>query len=103
MTNTQTGLTQTTDIRVDLNGLGTDTSLADLAAQLDAIDGISAHRSPPTASCRSPATRPRSTFAFAGDTSGVLAALGINTFFTGSGSKTIGISQVVRSDPGSWR
>src|SRR5207244_647007 len=39
------------------------------------------------------------TFAFADDTSGALAALGLNTFFRGSGSTDIGVSQDVRSDP----
>ena len=35
-------LTETTDIRVDLNGLDSDTTLADLAAAIDAVDGVSA-------------------------------------------------------------
>jgi len=35
-------------------------------------------------------------FAFSGDTSGTLAALGINTFFTGSGAADIGVNAEVR-------
>src|SRR4029453_7399476 len=38
-------------------------------------------------------------FNFADDTSGVLAALGIGTFFTGSHAYDLGISQTVRDDP----
>ena len=35
-------------------------------------------------------------FAFSGDTSGVLAALGLNTFFTGSTAATIGVNDEVK-------
>lgn len=38
-------------------------------------------------------------FSFANDTSGVLAALGINTFFTGTNAATIGINSTVLNDP----
>ena len=96
--NTQTGLRETTEIAIDLNGVGADTSLADLAAALDAIDGISAtidgeRRLQITSD--SPAIE----FSFDDDTSGLLASLGINTFFTGSHAYDIGISQVVQGDP----
>ena len=35
-------------------------------------------------------------FAFSGDTSGVLAALGLNTFFTGSTAATIGVNDELK-------
>ncbi len=82
--NKQTGLTQTTDVFVDLDGLDDDdTTLDDLAAALDAIDGISASVS---------ATRG---LTIASDSSrrGVRlrqrherrpGRLGLNTFFTGT-------------------
>lgn len=38
-------------------------------------------------------------FAFANDTSGVLAALGINTFFSGSTTNSIAVNSAVVSDP----
>jgi flagellar hook-associated protein 1 len=95
---TQTGQRKTTDIRVDLNGLDTDTSLQSLAGQLDAIDGISASVTP-AGKLQITSDSPQTTFAFAGDTSGTLAALGINTFFSGTGSSTIDISQSVQGDP----
>jgi flagellar hook-associated protein 1 FlgK len=97
VTNSQTGIIQTVDIRVDLNGVGADTTLANLAAQLDAVDGITAQVTA-DGELQITSDAPEITFAFAHDTSGALAALGLNTFFTGTGSKTIGISQVLRDD-----
>ncbi|MDX1947980.1 MAG: flagellar hook-associated protein FlgK [Pirellulaceae bacterium] len=99
--NTQTGLSTTTDIRVDLNGLDDDTSLADLAAALDAIDGISATITP-SRRLRLEADTSFVKFSFAGDTSGALAALGINTFFTGAHASDIGISREIRTSPGKF-
>jgi flagellar hook-associated protein 1 FlgK len=96
--NTQTGLVETTAIAIDLNGLGADTSLADLAAALDAIDGISATVTP-SRQLQISSDSPQIEFTFAGDTSGVLAALGINSFFTGSDASTIDVSSYVRADP----
>lgn len=95
--NKQTGLTETTSIRVDLNGLDEDTTLTDLASQLDNISGISAvididgHLQISSDSVQSE-------FTFARDTSGALAALGVNTFFTGSTATDIGVSEVVAAD-----
>jgi flagellar hook-associated protein 1 len=96
--NTQTGERKTTDVLVDLNGLDNDTTLDDLTAQLDAIDGIAAAI---TADGKLQITSdsPQTKFAFAGDTSGTLAALGLNTFFTGSRSQDFGVSQIVKGDP----
>jgi flagellar hook-associated protein 1 FlgK len=84
-------LTQTHTIRVDLNGLDEDTSLTDLAAQLDAIDGLSAEVTTAGA-LRLTSESTDIEFAFAGDTSGVLAALGINTFFTGSTAGSLDVN-----------
>ncbi len=96
--NTQTGLTETTDLFVKLNGLDDDTTLDSLAASLDAIDGISA--SITSSRALTIATdSPNVEFAFAEDTSGALAALGIGTFFSGTGSGDIGVSDVVRASP----
>jgi len=93
-----TDTTQTTDVLVDLNGLGHDTTLADLAAALAAIDGITAAITSDgklTVSSESS----QQEFAFGGDTSGVLAALGLNTFFSGSSASSLGVSEVLREDP----
>ena len=83
---------------VDLNGIDEDTSLNDLVAELDAIEGISA-RTTLDGKLVIENDAPAHTFAFAGDTSGVLAALGVNTFFTGRGALDMGVQQAVRDDP----
>jgi flagellar hook-associated protein 1 FlgK len=95
--NDQTGLTSTTDIRVNLNGLDDDVSLSGLAAQLDAVDGISATISP-EGKLQIKSDAPQTSFSFADDTSGTLAALGLNTFFTGSRASDIDISALVKAD-----
>ncbi|OHB65929.1 MAG: flagellar hook-associated protein FlgK [Planctomycetes bacterium RBG_13_63_9] len=99
--NTQTDITQTTDVLIDLNGIGHDTTLADLATMLDAVDGIS---SEVTISGKLTITSDSADqqFAFRGDTSGVLAALGLNTFFSGSTAADLGINSVVEQDPATF-
>ena len=92
--NTKTGLTQTTDVLVDLNGLGDETTLDGLAAALDAVDGVSAVVTP-TGKLTISTDSPDHEFAFADDTSGVLAALGLNTFFSGSTAGDIGVNSVL--------
>lgn len=95
--NKQTGLTETTHIRVDLNGLDEDTSLDDLAAALDGVSGISATVNI-DGHLRIASDSAAVEFSFANDSSGVLAALGVNTFFTGSSATDIGINSVVSTD-----
>jgi len=93
-------LTHTTDVFVNLNGVDPDeqTTLASLAAALGAIDGLSAEVGVDgRLTLRS--TSPISEFAFADDTSGLLAAMGINTFFTGTSAHDVGVSQAVAEDP----
>lgn len=96
--NTRTGLTETTDVFVQLNGLKDDTTLESLAATLNAIEGldvdVTAERK-----LRIAANSPILEFGFGSDSSHLLASLGINTFFTGSSSRDIDISKTVRNDP----
>jgi flagellar hook-associated protein 1 len=88
-------LTKTHTIRVDLNGIDEDTSLSDLAEQLDAIEGLSATIT--TAGRLQLASESTDVeFAFAGDTSGALAALGLNTFFTGSSAGDLGVNDELK-------
>jgi flagellar hook-associated protein 1 FlgK len=96
--NKQSDQKTTTDIHIDLTGLDTDTTLQSLASQIDAISGISANVTH-DGKLQIGSDSPDVTFAFSGDNSGALAALGINTFFTGVSSQSIGVSQVVRNDP----
>ena len=112
VTNTVSGKTSTNDIFVQLTesqtsddpfGVGNPipakgTSLSDLADAINAIDGVKAVV---TNDNRLAITAESSEieFAFADDTSGVLAALGINTFFTGTSAKTIDVNQLMYDDP----
>ncbi len=80
----QTGLTETTDVTIDLLDPEQGTTLEQLAAALNAIDGVGAEVTD-TRTLRIWAQSPTQQIAFAGDTSGVLAALGINVFFSGTG------------------
>lgn len=98
LTNTLTGISKTTQIKVDLAGTGADMSLDDLAAALNAVDNLSAAV---TATGRLKVTSDASEyeFAFADDTSGALGALGMNAFFTGSSAATIAVHQDILSDP----
>jgi flagellar hook-associated protein 1 FlgK len=90
--NKNSGLTTTHTILIDLNGLDEDTSLNGLASQLDAIVGLTATVSS-TGRLRIEADSTDTEFAFAGDTSGTLAALGLNTFFTGSSARDIDVNE----------
>jgi len=94
----RSGLTQTTDVIVDLNGVGNEMTLADLAAALDAVEGISATVTS-QGQLRVAAETPNRQFAFAGDTSGVLAALGLSGFFTGTSARDIGVCDALKEDP----
>ena len=99
--NTTTGLTQTTNIQIAENGLSTDTTLASLASQLNSISGVSAATTPDGTLTIS-STSADQQIAFAGDTSGTLAALGINTFFTGSDALGIRVNNAVVQDPSTF-
>ncbi|MEM9354186.1 MAG: flagellar hook-associated protein FlgK [Planctomycetota bacterium] len=95
--NTRTELTERVPISIDLNGIDGDTTLDSLAAAIDAADGVTASV---TLDNRLQIQTESSEleFAFEGDTSGVLASLGLNTFFTGTNANSLSINQVVVSD-----
>jgi flagellar hook-associated protein 1 len=95
--NTATGLTERHSILVDLNGLDGDMTLASLATQLDAISGVNAQVTADNL-LKISASSGETQLAFGGDTSGLLAALGINTFFTGTDASSLGINEVVAAD-----
>ena len=87
--NSNSGEARTYRFHVDLDGLnGDDTTLASLATTMDAAlavqhPQISASVGPGN-TLRISSSAPELTFTFGNDTSGTLAALGVNTFFTGS-------------------
>jgi flagellar hook-associated protein 1 FlgK len=96
--NTQTQETQTTTIRVDLNGLNGDSTLQSVVADLNAVAGINASidsqgRVVLTANSKD------QRIAFAKDSSGFLAAVGLNTFFTGSTARDLSVNKDIIADP----
>ncbi|HVA44950.1 MAG TPA: flagellar hook-associated protein FlgK [Pirellulales bacterium] len=98
----QTGATTTTTIQVDLNGLDkNETSLNSVASQINAINGLSASVSP-SGNLTINTTSPGLQFSFGNDTSGALAALGLNTFFTGSTAADLGVNQALVSNPAAF-
>lgn len=104
--NTSTGASQTVRIRVDLDGItnagtaGTanDTSVTSLATDLDAIPNLNAVVQADGTLKLDTATG--YTVSFSEDTSGVLAVLGINTFFTGSSAGDIAVRNELIATPG---
>ncbi|HED52946.1 MAG TPA: flagellar hook-associated protein FlgK [Phycisphaerales bacterium] len=100
-----TGAISTTRIDIDLDGLDSagqpsftdDTTLSDIVADLDAISGLSATlgsdgRIKITASAGT-------SFTFGQDSSGVLATLGINSYFTGSDASDIDVNTDLVNNP----
>ncbi len=90
--------TRSFDINVRQRGEDNDTTVNDLVAQLNQISGLQAST---TADGRfqihsaSSAIR----FSFSEDTSGALAALGLNTFFTGNSAASIEVRSDLIQDP----
>lgn len=96
--NKQTGLTETSDVHINLGIPGKETTLEDVCDQLNAISGVHAEI---TIDKRLKITQASEDdeLAFGKDTSGVLAALGLNTFFTGSTADDLGVSTMLQADP----
>lgn len=92
------GLATTTRIDVDLDGLGgNDATLASLRAAIDAVGDVSASIDS-LGRLRIDAAEGYE-IAFADDSSGVLAALEVNVFFTGADSSDIAVAEDLRADP----
>ena len=98
VTDSRTGKTKTTDIFVQQQGLSTDTSVQQLTSSIDAIDGLSAKiTNDGRLEIKSDSESFR--FTFSSDTSGVLSALGINTFFRGDSASNIEVRPTLVLDP----
>lgn len=93
-----TGAIQTSTISLNLNGIGAQTSLDELSTQLNGVAHLSSSVSGDGKLTISAGSGYE--IKFANDNSGTLAALGINTYFTGSNSKDIGVNSAVTADPG---
>jgi len=96
--NTKTGLETSTLVKVDIEGKPTDTSLNSLITQLDGIDGVTAVNNGGRLQI-SADDAPATELTFSQDSSGVLASLGVNTFFTGANAKDINLNQTVVNNP----
>ena len=93
-----TGLTTSTLVQVDLDGLnGNDTTLNGLAATLGGVTGVKAtvNAGQLTVAADNAAVE----LSFSQDTSGTLASLGVNTFFTGKDASDIGVNKTLQDDP----
>lgn len=98
VTQKATGLSTSTLVQVDLDGLnGDDTTLATLAVQLDGIAGMSA--SVAGGKLRLQADGQNVEIGFSQDTSGTLAALGINSFFSGHNASDMAVDTAVAGNP----
>lgn len=97
ITNQLTGGQEVTNVDIDLDGIGgNDTTLDSLRTTLNGLTNLSA--SITTQGRLQLDAAAGYDIKFSNDTSGVLAALGINTFFTGSNSSDIGVNNVIVQD-----
>lgn len=95
--NEATGQISTTLVEVDLDGIAPDTTLETLRDSLNAVANLNASI---TADNRLQVSADAGfTFSFAEDSSGALAAAGINTFFDGVDAHDIMVNNVVAADP----
>jgi flagellar hook-associated protein 1 FlgK len=96
--NKTTGLMTSSLIKVDLDGLNAnDTTLNSLVADLSGVTGVSASIN--AGKLVVTAASSDSEISFSQDSSGALAALGMNAFFTGSTARDIGVNQTIIDQP----
>jgi len=89
----------TRQIDVALTGAPADTTANTLAAAIDAMPDVTATINI-AGKLTIAVTNTNATVGFSEDSSGVLAALGINTLFTGRDSGTIAVHEAIVADPG---
>lgn len=98
----ETGVSSTTEIFVPLTGSQSQhMTLESLVAALNQVEGISA-KIDNSNRLQIEGSTPLVQFAFSDDSSGILSSLGLNTFFTGSSARDIGVNDVVIVDPGKF-
>lgn len=106
VTDDLTGTPVSQRIAVDLDGVDPDTSLNDIVTQInDNVDGVTASVTPDNrlsivADAGFSLTFGHDGEVFRQDTSGLLAALGMNTFFSGSSAADIAVRPEMVADPG---
>jgi flagellar hook-associated protein 1 FlgK len=94
----EAGGKKTYDIRVELSGGTSDSSLEDIRRQINDIAGLSATINS-TGHLSISADSHNLQFSFQQDSSNFLSAAGINTFFTGDSASTIDVNQLIVKDP----
>jgi flagellar hook-associated protein 1 FlgK len=94
VTNQATGVRTSHQVNVDGNAMSLDDLIADINA---GVSNVTAGTGLGNVLSLTAATGHE--ISFSDDTSGALAALGINTFFTGQTAATMGVNQTVESDP----
>jgi len=102
---TATGATQTVRINVDLDGIASsgtpgfadDTTPEQIRSALDAVPGLGA--SFDAQGRLQVKANDGFEFSFADDSSGALAVLGMNAYFTGTGARDIGVREDLKADP----
>ncbi len=97
VTDKATGLVNSTLVQVDLNGVGPETSLDSLATDLDGIPNLTATVADGKLALKADSDAVE--IGFSQDSSGTLAALGLNGFFTGADARTIGVSESLKDNP----
>jgi len=99
LTDKVTGQVTPQQINVNLTGTGTQTSLDDIVNQINTAGGgvVSANDIGGYLTVKS--NNSNVTFGFGGDNSGALAALGVNTFFTGKNALDIAVNGTLQGNP----
>jgi flagellar hook-associated protein 1 FlgK len=97
LTDKTTGQTTSTLVQVNLTGSPADTTLDSLTASINAIAGVNATDTGGTLQIA--ATGGNQEISFSQDSSGALAALGVNTYFTGTDSSDIAVNKTLVSQP----
>ncbi|HEY8748199.1 MAG TPA: flagellar hook-associated protein FlgK [Tepidisphaeraceae bacterium] len=92
-----TGQDTSTLVQVSLTGSGSDTTLNSLAASLNGVNGVVANVNGGTLSIS--AASSNTEISFSQDSSGVLASLGMNNFYTGTDATNIAVSQTLMAQP----
>lgn len=92
-----TGQDTSTLVQVNLTGTPGDTTLNSLAASLNGISGVQANAANGLLAIKSASNSTE--ISFSQDTSGVLAALGVNTFYSGTDATDIAMNRTVMAQP----
>lgn len=92
-----TGLTTSSLIRVNLGAASGNTTLNALAASLASVGGINVSTTGRKLSIT--AASPDAQISFSQDSSGTLAVLGVNTFYTGNDARSIALNPAIADQP----